>query len=178
MKSKNKLVWWHFEQNQAKTKFVWSLFRELETCSLPKGPFRKSLTPAGKQFWTTVGPWQSHNNHSKPVVLVVCRSTVMNGCRRLTRNRNKLLKKVIIFVFFAHKKYSGNFIKLRLNHWCGYFIAHGLFYRPYYLSGPWMWWLRCCLCRVRKLLDFIKNILICVPKTKEDLTGLERHEGE
>ncbi len=27
-----------------------------------------------------------------------------------------------------------------------------------------MWLFRCCLCRVRKLLDFIKNIFICVPK--------------
>ncbi len=32
--------------------------------------------------------------------------------------------------------------------------------------------------RVRELSDFIKNILICVPKMNEDLTGLERHEGE
>ncbi len=31
---------------------------------------------------------------------------------------------------------------------------------------------------VRKLLDFIKNICICVLKMKEGLTGLERHEGE
>ncbi len=30
----------------------------------------------------------------------------------------------------------------------------------------------------RKLSDFIKNILICVPKMNEGLTGLERHEGE
>jgi len=26
--------------------------------------------------------------------------------------------------------------------------------------------------------DFNKNILICVPKINEDLTGVERHEGE
>ncbi len=26
--------------------------------------------------------------------------------------------------------------------------------------------------------DFIKNILICVPKMNEDLTGLEHYEGE
>ncbi len=32
--------------------------------------------------------------------------------------------------------------------------------------------------RVRELSEFIKNILICVPKMNEDLTGLERHEGE
>ncbi len=30
----------------------------------------------------------------------------------------------------------------------------------------------------QKILDFIKNILICVPKMNEGLTGLERHEGE
>ncbi len=29
-----------------------------------------------------------------------------------------------------------------------------------------------------KLLDFIKNILICVPKMNEGLTGSGRHEGE
>ncbi len=30
----------------------------------------------------------------------------------------------------------------------------------------------------QKLSDFIKNILICVPKMNKGLTGLERHEGE
>jgi len=30
----------------------------------------------------------------------------------------------------------------------------------------------------RQLLDFIKNILICVQKMNESLTGLEQHEGE
>ncbi len=34
-----------------------------------------------------------------------------------------------------------------------------------------------CLNRVRELSDLIKNILICVPNMNE-LTGLERHEGE
>ncbi len=29
-----------------------------------------------------------------------------------------------------------------------------------------------------KLSDFIKSILICVPKMNKYLTGLERHEGE
>ncbi len=31
--------------------------------------------------------------------------------------------------------------------------------------------LRCCLWRVRELSDSIKNILICVPKINEGLTG-------
>ncbi len=29
-----------------------------------------------------------------------------------------------------------------------------------------------------KLLKFIKNILICVPRMNEGLAGLERYEGE
>ncbi len=32
------------------------------------------------------------------------------------REENKLLNKVVIFVFNGHKKYSRSFIKLRLNH--------------------------------------------------------------
>ncbi len=32
--------------------------------------------------------------------------------------------------------------------------------------------------RVRELSDFIRNILNCVLKMNECLTGLERHEGE
>ncbi len=38
----------------------------------------------------------------------------------------------------------------------------------------------CCLCRVRKLLDFIKKkyIFFCVPKMNEGLMSLERCEGE
>ncbi len=34
------------------------------------------------------------------------------------------------------------------------------------------------LWRVRKLSDFIKNILICVLKMNKGLTGLEWHKGE
>ncbi len=33
------------------------------------------------------------------------------------------------------------------------------------------------LSRIRNLSD-LKNILICVPKINEGLTGLEQHEGE
>ncbi len=32
--------------------------------------------------------------------------------------------------------------------------------------------------RVRELSEFIKNILICVPKMNGGLTGSERHESE
>ncbi len=36
----------------------------------------------------------------------------------------------------------------------------------------------CYLWRARKLLDFIKNILMCILKMNEGVTGLERHECE
>ncbi len=32
--------------------------------------------------------------------------------------------------------------------------------------------------RIRELSECIKNILICVPKMNESLTGLEQHEGK
>ncbi len=49
-------------------------------------------------------------------------------------------------------------------------MSHGLFYRcPCYVTGN---------IAVRERSDFIKNILICVPKINEGLTGLEQHEGE
>jgi len=35
-----------------------------------------------------------------------------------------------------------------------------------------------CQWRDRKLSDFIKKIFICVPKMKESLKVLKRHEGE
>ncbi len=34
------------------------------------------------------------------------------------RGEDELLNKVVILVFFAHKKHSRSFVKLRLNHWC------------------------------------------------------------
>ncbi len=43
-----------------------------------------------------------------------CREHVLKSDTK----EKKTLNKVIIFVFFAHKKYSRSFIKLQLNHWC------------------------------------------------------------
>ncbi len=44
--------------------------------------------------------------------------TLVNVWRRLTWKRRNCWIEVVIFVFFAHKKYSHSFIELRLNHWC------------------------------------------------------------
>ncbi len=58
-------------------------------------------------------------------------------------------------------------------------MSHGLFYTcPCYVSVPLRGNSLAVYGRVREVSDLIKNILICVPKTNEGLTGLERHEGE
>ncbi len=83
----------------------------------------------------------------------------------------KLLNKIVIFVFFVHKKYSRSFITLQLNHWCHMDYFNNVLL-PFWAIKHW------CICRARKLSDFIKNIFNCVPKMNEGLTGLERYEGE
>ncbi len=58
-------------------------------------------------------------------------------------------------------------------------MSHGLFFNFLTLFlGLGTFQLHCCLWRGRKLSDFIKKTLICVPKMNEGLTGLERHVGE
>ncbi len=87
----------------------------------------------------------------------------------------ELLNKVIIFVFFVYKKYSRSFVKLRLNPWC-----HKDYFNDVLTTFLDLDCVRIIAVygRVRELLGCIKNILICVPKMNEGLTGLERHEGE
>ncbi len=72
-------------------------------------------------------------------------------------NLIELLNEVIIFVFFAYKKVFSTTVVTWTNNVLTTFLG---------------------LERGRKLSDFIKNILICVPKMNEGLTGLERHEGD
>ncbi len=82
-------------------------------------------------------------------------------------------KSIVIFIFFAYKKYSRRFIKFRLNHWwqMDYFVFHtflGLDSGIYLaVNGT-----------VTNLLVFILNILNCVLKTNEAFMGLERHGGK
>ncbi len=56
-------------------------------------------------------------------IFLMCCGTVVNARQRLTR-KTRNLNKVVIFVFFAHKKYSHSFITLQFNHCChmDYFI--------------------------------------------------------
>ncbi len=65
----------------------------------------------------------------------------------------ELLNKVVIFVFFAHKKYSCSFLKLQL------IMSDGLIYRRHnYISEPGN-----ISVALLSMQGFIKNILICVP---------------
>ncbi len=111
--------------------------------------------------------------HTLHMFFYVC-DTLQNGIIGWSGGY-KWLNKVIIFVFYVHKKYSRSFINLWLNHWC---------HMDYFIDV-----LTTFLCvdrvrilavygRVRELSEFIKNILICVPKMNESLIVLERHEGE
>ncbi len=104
--------------------------------------------------------------------------TVVNAHQRLTEEKkNCWIKSLFLFSLSLNtKKYLQSFKTLRLNHWCHMDYFNNVlttFLGLECVSCSWM-----CLCRIRNLLDFIKNILICVLKMNEGLTGLERHEGE
>ena len=79
------------------------------------------------------------------------------------------------FVFLAHQKYSCHFIILILNHcthmnWFKYVFSTLMdLERGNVIAGNG---------GLTEPSDFIKNILICVPKMNEGLMGVERHEGE
>ncbi len=58
-------------------------------------------------------------------------------------------------------------------------MSHGLFYQCiYYVSGPGNISVVLLSMECQISLRFHQNILICVLKMNEGLTGLERHEGE
>ena len=83
------------------------------------------------------------------------------------------IKSLFLFVL-AHKKYSRRFINLRLGHCSHLDYINDL----YNFSGPASFSPLEAYGGVRQRSDLIKNILICVPKTNEGLTGLGQHEGE
>ncbi len=86
--------------------------------------------------------------------------------------RDELLNKVVVFIFFAHKKYSRHFIRVRLNHWRQMDYFDDSFHTflglvsVYYLAVSGI---------VTSLPVFIQNILNCALKTNEAFTSLERH---
>ncbi len=70
------------------------------------------------------------------------------------------------------KAFSYSFVKLWLNRWC----HMDYFTNVLAVSGPGN--IAVALLSTEGQRDLIKNIIICVPKMNEGLTGLERHEGE
>ncbi len=107
----------------------------------------------------------------------VSSDTHKNGAKVTQRCRGEeLLNKVLIFIFFAYRKYSRRFIKFRLNHgWqINYFDDDfhtflGLDSVIYLaVNGA-----------VTSLLVFIQNILNCALKmNKAFFTGLKQHGGK
>ncbi len=105
----------------------------------------------------------------------VCVQRIFSKMALRWRSRDELLNKVVIFVFFAYKKYSRSFITLQLNHWWQMDNFNDVFHTFLGLDSA------NCLAvngMVTSLPDFIQNILNCVQKTNEAFTGLEQHGGE
>ncbi len=81
---------------------------------------------------------------------------------------------VVIFVFFAYRKYSRSFITLRLNH-CGKWTILEMFFHTFLgLDSVIYLGVNGTVTASR----FHPNILNCVPKMNEAFMGLERHGGK
>ncbi len=87
---------------------------------------------------------------------------------------DKLLSKVVIFIFFAYKKYSRRFITFRLYHWWQIDYFDDVFHT--FLGLDSVIYLA-VNGTVTNLPVSIQNILNCVPKTNKAFTGLEQHVG-
>ncbi len=119
----------------------------------------------------SVSVWRSwHRTAYAVCVQQILSKMVLRWC-----GGDELLNKVVIFVFFAYKKYSRSFIMFQLNHW----------WQMDYFGDVFLTFLGLdsvnCLAvngTVTSLLVFIQNILNCVPKTNKAFTGLERHGGK
>ncbi len=83
--------------------------------------------------------------------------TCQHAKRRTNITRREELLNNLLFFYSLCTKYSHSFTKLKLSHWCGCFT-------DVYCS---------CVAFYRgELFDLITNILICVLKMNEELTGL------
>ncbi len=86
-----------------------------------------------------------------------------------------LKKKVVIFIFFVDKKYSGHFRKYRLNHWWQMDYPGDAFHTFLDLDSESYLAVNGT---VTSLPVFIQNIVKCVPTMNKAFTGLERHGGK
>ncbi len=85
------------------------------------------------------------------------------------------LRSLVYKILQKKKKYRRSVAKLKLSHWCHMDCFTDVL-TTFLDLGTLQ--LRCYIWRVWEVSDLIKNILICVPKMNEGLTGLERHEVE
>ncbi len=87
-----------------------------------------------------------------------------NSIRSLRPVNVELLNKVVIFVFFAYKKYSRSFITFRLNHWWQMEYSDDVFHTLLGLDS-----VKYLAVNGTSLPVFIQNILNCVSKMNEAL---------
>ncbi len=134
---------------------------------------RKSFVRLRKNLryfvWKPGGLWLSQNSvrslHPADILQMVLR----------WRRGDQLLNKVIIFIFFAYKKYFCRFITVRLNHWWQMDYSDNVFHTFLGLDSENYLAVNGT---VTSLLVFIQNMLNCVPKMNKAFTGLERHGGK
>ncbi len=105
----------------------------------------------------------------------VCVQRIFSKMALRWRRWDELLNKVVIFIFFAYKKYSRRFIKFILNHWWQMDYFDDVFHTFLGLDS-----VNCLAVNgiVTSLPVFIQNILNCFLKTNKAFTGLERHGGK
>ncbi len=148
------------------------------------------VTSVVQRFFCGACQWccwhRSQRSDVEPGCAAVCLQAEECTCMSWTRvkvwlGREDIVEKssislfiVVIFVFLAHKKFSRS-IKLQLNHWCHMNNFNNVLTTFLGLEHG-----SCVAVYAGSESSQIssKNILICVPKINEGLTGLERHEGE
>ncbi len=105
----------------------------------------------------------------------ICVQWIFSKMALRWRRWDELLNKVVIFIFFAYKKYFRHFIMFRLNHWWQMDYFDDVFHT--FLGLDSVIYLA-VNGTVTRLPVFIQNIWNCVPKTNKAFTGLEWHGGK
>ncbi len=99
---------------------------------------------------------QKSIGYVRPADILQNNATVTGG--------DELLNIVVIFIFFAYKKYSRRFITVRLNHWWQMDYFGDAFHTFLDLDSENYFAVNGT---VTNLPVFIQNILNCVPKTNK-----------
>ncbi len=135
-----------------------------------------SATPQGYAVFIQIKAWIHVEDVSvwcgwQNSIYAICVQWIFSKMALQWRRWDKLLIKVVIFIFFAYKKYSRRFIKFRLNHWWQMDYFDKVFHTFLCLDSVNYLAVNGT---VTSLLVFIQNILNCVLKTNKAFTGLER----